>query len=67
MNINFQNIMAINFKHINLQNTSLYTSNGSGNLRYAIQALVNFNFIFFAILAADNTCMHNNDVMDIEK
>lgn len=51
-----------------MQITSLYRSSVSGNLRYAIHAFVNFNFIFFAILAADNTYMHNvEDKIDIKK
>lgn len=38
--------------------TSLYTSSGSGNRRYVIHALVNFNFIFLVILATEGTYIH---------
>lgn len=39
--------------------TSLYISTGSGNLRNVIQALVNFDFIFLDIVAADNAWRHD--------
>ena len=42
-------------KHRHGMLTSLYTSIGSFNLRNEIHALVNFDFIFLAMLKADKT------------